>query len=484
MKNVAAACAAMVLLGCMTERIEIVREPVGCMSDAMCDDRDPETADWCETDSGFCNHERSVEAGLCAGDADCDDGDDGTTDACTGGDCHHTREYDPREHQDHRAYCIAPATYCDPGEAPGAHMPFDRCSGVREAWRETGYQLLVTFRGLAEEGTMLVLRPTLLAGDPDDVFRVRLETDMSGDGWPDEAVLVRDLTAREIERDGLAIALSRPAVPGSPLDASSAMFRFVVSFADPATYRSRAMQWAFLPGNDITDAESGADYVPCPLVGEYVDVPEHGLLRLTEDAGGGPPRCEGVVRGIETWWGDDPSRPASGLFRTESDATLRYASDLAVPQQLIEFRSMREFVDWFRHPLDQWHPSTVCALASVIPDAALERSRAAAETRQVGARPGTLVTWTDPLTRERRYGVADRRWTLHDVGTDEWVLHSAWSGVTCTAYGYFTGGGSTNCFLDLGWLSGYTVSPTDPATIDPVRIDAESGWLLGYHRDP
>lgn len=477
MQRFAYAAFAALIAACSTERVEIVHEMVGCTSDAMCDDRDGETLDWCEAGSGFCNHERVVEVGLCASAADCDDADPETVDACEGGDCHHTREvaapYDPRAHQDHVAYCESPVPYCSEGsDAPSVGLPFGGCGGERHPWNELGYRMYMRFGPIVGDSTRIVIRPSLRAGDPDDLFRVTVEVDTRGDGWPDEPVLVQDLTAAVLATDGLAVTLTRP------MDGTATTFTVTFDFAQPDAYRSRALQWALLPGG-VVDAESGADLVPCPLVGPYVDVPEHGLLRLTEDVGGGTPRCEGVVRGPDAWYAMPGVRPSS-LFRTVSDSTLRYATDLEVPQRIIEFRSMREFIDWFRHP-GGWHPFTDCALASVVPDAVYETARAAAIVEQVGVRPGMYVSWTDPATLVRHYGIADKQWTLRDLGTSESVLYT-WEGIPCTAYQIFTDF-STECVLDLQWPHGYTTVPTDPATIDPVEIDERSGWLHWYNRD-
>lgn len=473
------AATAALITGCATERVEIIHEMVGCTSDALCDDRDEATSDWCEADSGFCNHERVVEGGLCASAADCDDGDAVTVDSCEGGDCHHTREvpapYDPRDYQDHVAYCETPVPYCSPfaGTGPVVDFPYGGCGGERNPWNELGYRMTARVGPIVGDGMRITIRPSLRAGDPDDLFRVTVEANTRGDEWPEpEPVLVQDMTAAELAADGLTVTLTRPA------DSMGAMFFITFDFAEPESYVSRALQWALLPGG-VVDAESGADLVPCPLVGAYVDVPAHGLLRLTEDFGGGTPRCEGVVRGPDEWYTMPGARPSS-LFRTVSDSTLRYATDFEVPQRIIEFRSMREFIDWFRDP-GVWHPFTDCAVADVVPDAVYETARAAAVIEQVGVRPGTYVSWIDPTTLVRHYGIADKRWMLRDVGTSESVL-GTWGGIPCTSYQIFRRF-STECVLDLQWPYGYTTVPTDPVSIDPMEIDARSGWLYWYNRD-
>ncbi len=480
MRMLLCAVSAALISACSTERIEIIHEMVGCEADAECDDRDDQTLDWCEADSGFCNHERTVEAGLCTSVADCDDGDAETVDACEGGDCHHTREVeaprDPRDYQDLLSFCEQPLS-CEsvvPEGGTYAAMPYTRCTGEREPWNEDGYFLWVELFGPTDVRTLRI-RPELRAGDPDDLFRIRVHVD----DVRLPPVLVQDVTAEALATDGIAV----PVAP--PTDGSTWYTEDVViyiTFADPEVYRSRALQWA-LPIGSVADAESGTNFIGCPQVGRYIDVPEHGLLRLAEDPGGGTPRCEGVVRGPEPWYAASPDARPSGLFRTVSDPTLRYGTDLEIPQRIFEFRSMREFIDWFRFPPDpRWHPYTICANAVVVPDETYAAARLTATVEQVGARPGTMVSWVDLATGVRRYGVADRQWTIRDIGTDPSVRF-AWGGLLCSSYSVFRRDYSGSCEVDLGWTSGYVVVPTDPATIDPAEIDETSGWLYWYNHD-
>jgi hypothetical protein len=465
------------LAACGETRVEIIHEVAGCETDLACDDHDETSVDSCEFDSGICNHERVVVAGLCTDAADCDDGDATSVDVCEDGDCHHTREvatpYDPRAHQDQRSYCEQPLS-CPRSEGTVVDMPYGGCDGERYPWNEEGYFILARVDSMADESITITIRPSLRAGDPDDLFRITVEANTRNDEWPDETVLVQDMTAAQLAADGLTVTLARAT------DSPGAMFEIRFELVEPATYNSRAMQWALLPGG-VTDATSGADLVPCPLFGPYVDVPEHGLLRLTEDFGSGSPRCEGTVRGSEEWYARYPGARFGGIFRTVSDPTLRYATDLESPQRIIEFRSMREFLDWFRPP-GSWHPFVICAVASVVPDALYEASRATAIVEQVGVRPGTYVSWTDPTTTVRHYGIADKQWTIHDVGTSESVFYATGMGIQCTQYQIYSRF-STECILDLGWLSGYTTVPTDFTSINPTEIDAQSGWLYWYNRD-
>lgn len=478
----------LVIAACSSERVEIVRESVGCETDVHCNDRDTATMDWCEVSSGFCNHERVVTRTLaCETAIDCDDSDATTADACDDGVCvltrHTTTEvevevevpapYDPRAYQDLAGYCPRDLT-CTSGEGSFVRMQYGGCwTGAPELWRETGYSMVLTLESFPTGLERIQIRPRLLAGDPDDTFRVRVEVDTDADGWPDSAVLVVEKTPAELASDGLIV----PVVAPTAEFVNSTNFTINFDFVDRTGYKSRTLQWA-IPAGGIMDAATGQDLVPCQLVGSYTDVPEHGMLRLDEGPGG-EPRCEGTIRGVEAWsvGYDFPSN----LFRSESDSRLYYATDIALPRRLIRFDTMREFVDWFRYPTGTGDPSTICAQVAVYSDAQMVRALAEFVPEVVGTRPGTPVTWFDYESRTQRYGIADRHWTIHDVGTSSAVPFALY----CSIYDVVPGLPRTpSCWLDLtGLAPRYRIQSADPTTIDPAAIDTTSGGLLWYNYD-
>ncbi len=467
-----------VFAGCgVTERVEIIREMVGCTSDTMCADRDEMTTEYCEVDSGICVRERVVTAG-CETFADCDDGDASSVDTCVESVCNHTRDvtapFDPAspERQDVQALCEQPVS-CDLGTGPSVSMSFTTCRGTRDAWSQRGYSLWLQLSQPPDGLSRLHILPQLRAGNPDDLFRVSVYVE----DIREAPVFVRDMTGHEIEAEGVTINVAPPAE--GEWYAVNVLIYF--DFAEPEAYRSRALQWA-LPIGSVTNADSGANYTPCMQVGRYTAVPQHGLLHLTENVLTREALCTGTVRGPDAWTAG--AVYPQGLFRTVSDSRLSYIVPFSSTNRLIQFSSLREFTDWFDSNGDPtaaptWHPATVCAMAGVYEDAALARALADYEIELVGTRPGTPVMWNDPSTGTH-YGFADRQWVIRDIGP---AMGYPMSGLSCTNYESHDLG--SGCWLDLtGFTHRYTVVTTDITAINQVAMDTASGWLAWYNQDP
>lgn len=431
------ACAA-----CSTERVEIVHEMVGCEADRACDDRDDETSDWCEADSGFCSHERTVVGGLCASAADCDDGDAASADACdTEGLCHHTVDvtapFDPAapERQDAYLICETPATRdVAPVGALTAELILEGC-GEPAFWNETGYRMTAVIRGLEPDQSIPVrITPQLRVGDPSDQYHLTISTlYQSGFSTLERVVLAGDFSVSEIEA-GLEVM-----VPGSPSGPVVGGAQVVLRFQPVGEVRSRTIQWA-LPRDGVTRLDAGPPIHVWPASSSFMRVPRHGFLHIAEGSGG-EAQCVGELRALDVAL---PGYIGGGLVREESDAEIFFLTDFEVPQRRFRFQGLRGAIDWFG-----WWEIT-CAQVRVVPDGSLEGPSIVEMT--VGIRPGTSVTWYDPTSGVRRFGYTDRNFVIRD--TDGLV-----SGVACSRYPAWNGD-LRGCELDItSMFAGYTVMP-------------------------
>jgi hypothetical protein len=500
------------LAACGVEtRTEVIRERAVCTSDAMCNDHDETSVDTCEFASGICSHERErVVMSGCTSTADCDDGNAMTVDACVDAVCNHTRvvmsgcttfmdcddsdpasvdtcvgavcnhsrdviaHFDPStsERQDVFSLCERQPS-CDPGDGLTVRMP-SQCLGRRDPWNEFGYPIAISIPDLPPASRRLQIRPQMRVGDPTDLFRVTVRLNE----FFSSPVIVRDMTGHELEDVGIMVDYVPPAVDWMPHDVIISL-----DFVNVDAYRSRALQWAIPPGG-VTNIVTGADLNPCLQVSVFVDVPEHGILRLTSAAGTELPQCVGTVRGPDSR--TMGARVPDGLFRTVSDPRLYFAATFGPTPTLFRFDTLRELVDWWAifedDPITQWTPSTMCANAAVYQDIVLVNALTEFWIETVGARPGTPVTWLDTTTGTQHYGFADRNWTLLDIGAFSPAPTSPGRCSTYDAVPSRMSGFDYNCWLDLqGWSYRYTLMPTDRATIDPDALTRGSGWLFGYY---
>ncbi|MEK7073374.1 MAG: hypothetical protein AAB974_02975 [Patescibacteria group bacterium] len=444
---------ALLCAACSTERVEVIHEMTGCTADAMCDDRDDETSDWCEADSGFCSHERTVVGGLCASAADCDDGDAATVDACEGGDCHHTRDvtapFDPAapERQDAYLICETPSMRdVAPVGALTAELILEGCYEPA-FWNETGYRMTAVIRGLEPDESLPVrIAPQLRVGDPSDRYHVTVSTLYSSGLTTLERVsLAGDFSVAEIEA-GLEVT-----VPGSPSGPVVGGAQVILRFQPIGEVRSRTIQWA-LPPDGVTRLDGGTPIHTWPASSSFMRVPRHGFLRINEGSGG-EAQCTGELRTLDV----PPSGYIlGGLVREESDPEIFYLTDFDSPRRLYEFQGLRGAIDWF----GWWE--TTCAQVSVVPDGSLDDPGFVRAT--VGLRPGTSVTWYDPTSGVRRFGYTDRNFVIRD--TDGVV-----SGVACSRYPSWSGD-LRGCELDItSMLAEYTVMlATEPyPDLDQLR---------------
>ncbi|MEI7512428.1 MAG: hypothetical protein WCK01_03140 [Candidatus Uhrbacteria bacterium] len=469
---------AFVFSACGETRVEIIHEVAGCESDLDCNDHDETSVDSCEFGSGICNHERLVVVG-CESFADCDDGDAVSVDTCVDAVCNHSRDitapFDPAspERQDVVSLCEQPLS-CSQGEGPLAALSFNRCSGSRENWNEPGYMMGISMLNMGTAARQVRIQPQLRVGDPTDLFRVMVHAN----DYRTAPLLVRDMTASELEREGLTFEYVAPTIVGT-----GGYVFLTINFAQPDTYRSRTLQWA-LPPDGVTDIGSSESLSHCLQVGEFMDVPEHGLLRLTQTLGTEIPQCTGTVRRV-----DSAAAGAilpNGLFRTVSDARIYFADVYSPTPRLYQFETLREFIDWGSLYGAFWHPNRVCAVVTVYEDIVLANALVEFDVETVGVRPGTPVTWYDSISHLTHYGFADQGWVIRDIGTD--LYATTISGYACSRYSSIPSLGlgfmDYGCALDLGYLvSRYTTIPTDPMSLNPQAM-SDAGWFAQYNHSP
>lgn len=378
------------------------------------------------------------------------------------------RSYDPAspDRQDARSLCEMPVS-CDNGTGPSVSLPFSQCTAQRAAWNEHGYSLWIILNRPPAGLTRLHIAPQLRAGEPTDRFRVTIRRLFQDDGPP---LLVLEGSGDALELNGFTINVAPPTTGAWEAE----HVRVSIDFVDPVGFRSRALQWALPPGS-VTNADTHENLIPCLQVGQYMDTPDHGILHLTEDGTTGEPQCSGTVRRLDSI----PTPYPEGLIRSETRPRLYYASSRSAPQLLIiRFETLREFSSWIKTPD---HPSTICANVLVLPDAMLLQLLTTWTNEAVGSRPGSPVSWLDGTSLRTHFGIADRRWTIRDIGTDSDAILSNFE---CGPYNTYTGRTDSDCWVDLqNRITSYTIVPANPAAIDPQAIDAASGFLLGYNHN-
>lgn len=436
------------------ERVVTITEYVGCEVDTECDDGDEMTFDECMV--GYCHHtsESVVETPVgCEADTDCEDGDLSTTDTCVELVCHRERvtvvevpsDFDPSDpaRQDSNVMCEMP-TACATGNA----VTMYGCTSYAgaEPWSERGYLMMFRITGMPLAS--IHVSPRLWVGDPSDRFFVTIE---AGYGLP--PVLVREMSVEEIGT-GFDIGLRHP-------DGRD-VFSFNISLKPVGDVRSRALQWAMLPG-DITDS-AGVPLSTCLQTGSFMRMPRHGLLTFQEGLSG-EPQCAGETLAVDL----DPITFMEGWVREESDPTIRYLYHPPAPGGFVgSFDSMREMIDWARprystHWADADH---FCARIQVVRDGVLDSIRPA---RTVSFRPGVMLMWFD-ADGTWHFGVADRNFVIRDTGGVR--PEGPFGAYTCGTYSSWSGIFLRPCemMLSADELARFTLVPTDASLLDPAAM--------------
>lgn len=453
---------ALLVCGCGGTTTEIRTERVGCMSDVECDDQEEDTSDWCEPESGICNHERAV-ATSCNDFEECDDGNPASVDRCVDGVCHHDHEtnvFDPAapERQDAQLICEQPVQGCSwPQDQPYAEVSFfARCFNDRLLWNEDGYPFLVGFHNFEQTRTLRV-RPQLRVGDPRDRYVVTVVLN----SLLTEPVLTAEMSVSEIEA-GLEIIVD-PAEIQFSYDAVIFM-----TLQPVGTVLSRSIQWG-LPADGVIDIDTGETLTTCLSVGEFMDVPEHGFLHLGEGPNG-EPVCDGEV--VQA----DYDALAEGWVREQSNPRIYYAGTMVYPARIFSFATLRELLEWVYLIQGRSYRfggaySYLCGGIGVVPDGSI--AEAEYERENIGFRPGSLLQWTDQNDGLVHKGVADADFTILDMGVEP---VQGLGGGYCTSYYELMSEEGGGCFLEVSDLiASYTRIPSDSADASEL-YDRSSLW--------
>lgn len=408
-----------VIVGCTETRYELVHDRVTCSSDTECDDGNEVTDDWCETDNG-CHHGRVTVVEV-------------------------PETFDPSDprRQDAEVLCEEP-TNCETGNT----VRLWGCTGYAgaEPWSERNYVMSFEIGGTTSE--IIHIAPRLWIGDTSDSFRVTVEA-----GYDRAPVVDREMSVAEIQ-DGFDIDRRRS---DGRLES-----RISIVFEPIGDVRSRALQWALLPG-DVTDSV-GMSLSTCLQTGTFMRVPAHGFLTFQEGPAG-EPQCAGSVRAVDL----DPIVFTESWVREESDPTIRFLYHPMGPGGwVISFDSTREMIDWVRSSYVPYWDDTdhFCARIRVVRDGTLATTHPG---RSASFRPGVMLMWFD-ADGTWHFGVADRNFVIRDTGG----MRPVGPGGTymCGMYGSWTGIilGPCEMALSAEELARFTIVPTDPSTLDPAAM--------------
>lgn len=429
---------------------------LGCVQDTDCDDDQPETTDRCGLSRHACHHTVKTASG-CRMDQDCDDRLDSTADHCVDRTCHHTLTTpvpDPAspERQNARLLCETDQSCVRPASGPFAELYWiaqcDWFGFNNLSWDEQGYPFFVAIHRVGTVRRVHV-RPQLRVGDRMSRYRVTLQRNDTFASTP--FLIDRELSVAEIEA-GFEIELGSARLVGWE-DVINLSF-LLRPIGEPS---ARTLQWA-LPPDGVVDLDRRVPLNRCLAVGRFQRLPENGLLRIGTSTDGRP-ACQGTPRRIEL--GDfSRENPYGGLVREAGSPELSYV-DVA-GRRILRFRGLLEFADWYR-------PSQACAQVHTIPDGSLALL-SDWERREVGIRPGIMVTWL-AADGTRRRGMADRGFVIYDL-TDRIDAQgradtSLMLGAACTAYNTFrrnTPEAVDDCLLDIqSVLDRYEVRSAPPS---------------------
>lgn len=371
---------------------------IRCHVDADCDDDQPNTVDRCGQAMGMCHHTTVTSTG-CEANAECDDRLTQTQDTCLEGRCHHVSTstmFDPAspDRQNATTLCESDVTCREPEDTPHASIYWlDRCEWNPtddRIWNEDGYRLginLMRRRGIRRLNVRLQMR----VGDPN--VRQHLKV-YSQQRYFHPPIFEREVSVREIEQ-GFDFDINEGS--GQEDAAGALLYLQILPLSQGSL---RAYQWA-LPVDGVRDADTGQSLNRCLHVGRFMRVPQHGQLRLTVNEAQAA-QCEGTPLAL-----DEPNYPLTsfnGFVRSQTNAEVVYLVGLR--QEIDTFQGLRGLADWL-------NPYSACSQVYILSDATFAELRRTWTTRQIGIRPGMMVSWTDAQGTVHR-GITDRNFVIHD----------------------------------------------------------------------